>query len=357
MGRHGAWRLDVAAAIATVGRPHVAGQLRRPRRPAARRRSRQQAGLPDRTARCVDGHAAGQPLWPGQSIVGGLLGGLIGVEMAKKLSQQTRSTGDAMVWPWCWASASAAWVASSPVCMTTPTALRPRCLGAWTLAMASRATRLQLYEIGMLMLLGTALHHLRARLATTPGLAFKLFLSSYLGWRFVVEFLKPVPVAYPLGLSGHQWTCLFALLLYLFSYGATRARPWSKHDPAKSAPTSSTTPRSPSAPPACAGRGQDPGQGRQGLHGQVVPAHGTERVLVSDDADYYRLCREVYVKPPEMPARFATPMQYGCPTTAACAPTTCSTAACPSSRSATTAICAAPPAMPARPRAHHAPQL
>ncbi len=43
------------------------------------------------------------------------------------------------------------------------------------------------------------------------------------------------------------------------------------------------------------------------------PAHGTERVLVSDDADYYRLCREVYVKPPEMPARFATPMQYGCP--------------------------------------------
>lgn len=43
------------------------------------------------------------------------------------------------------------------------------------------------------------------------------------------------------------------------------------------------------------------------------PAHGTERVLVSDDADYYRLCREVYVKPPEMPARFATTMQYGCP--------------------------------------------
>lgn len=43
------------------------------------------------------------------------------------------------------------------------------------------------------------------------------------------------------------------------------------------------------------------------------PAHGTERVLVSDDADYYRLCREVFVKPPEMPQRFATPMQYGCP--------------------------------------------
>ncbi|MCK5926042.1 MAG: radical SAM protein [Methylococcales bacterium] len=43
------------------------------------------------------------------------------------------------------------------------------------------------------------------------------------------------------------------------------------------------------------------------------PAHNTERVLISDDADYYRLCREVYIKPPEMPDRFNTKMEYGCP--------------------------------------------
>ncbi|MFZ2727745.1 MAG: radical SAM protein [Methylococcaceae bacterium] len=42
-------------------------------------------------------------------------------------------------------------------------------------------------------------------------------------------------------------------------------------------------------------------------------AHGTERVLISDDADYYRLCREVYIKPPELPQKFNTPMRYGCP--------------------------------------------
>ncbi|MFB9243366.1 radical SAM protein [Massilia antarctica] len=42
-------------------------------------------------------------------------------------------------------------------------------------------------------------------------------------------------------------------------------------------------------------------------------AHGAERVLVSDDVDYYRLCREVFVKHPEMPQTFNTPMQYGCP--------------------------------------------
>ncbi|HKR63292.1 MAG TPA: radical SAM protein [Thermoanaerobaculia bacterium] len=41
--------------------------------------------------------------------------------------------------------------------------------------------------------------------------------------------------------------------------------------------------------------------------------HGSERVLISDDVDYYRQCREVYIKPPEMPRRRNTPIQYGCP--------------------------------------------
>ena len=43
------------------------------------------------------------------------------------------------------------------------------------------------------------------------------------------------------------------------------------------------------------------------------PVHGAERVLVSDDVAYYRQCREVFVKPPEMPRRFATEMRHGCP--------------------------------------------
>ncbi|WP_374480645.1 radical SAM protein [Zoogloea sp.] len=43
------------------------------------------------------------------------------------------------------------------------------------------------------------------------------------------------------------------------------------------------------------------------------PAHGIERVLVADDAAYYRLGREVYVKAPEMPENFSTRMEFGCP--------------------------------------------
>ena len=41
------------------------------------------------------------------------------------------------------------------------------------------------------------------------------------------------------------------------------------------------------------------------------PQHGTERVLISDDEAYYRLGREVFVKRPEMPQTFNTPMHYG----------------------------------------------
>src|SRR6202008_449047 len=43
------------------------------------------------------------------------------------------------------------------------------------------------------------------------------------------------------------------------------------------------------------------------------PEHGHERVLVADDVDYYRKCREVFVKPPEMPRVYNTPVKWGCP--------------------------------------------
>ena len=43
------------------------------------------------------------------------------------------------------------------------------------------------------------------------------------------------------------------------------------------------------------------------------PEHGLERVLMADDVDYYRRCREVFLKPPEMPDHYNTPVKYGCP--------------------------------------------
>src|SRR5436190_18891491 len=43
------------------------------------------------------------------------------------------------------------------------------------------------------------------------------------------------------------------------------------------------------------------------------PEHGYEKILMADDVDYYRRCREVFIKPPEMPRRFNTKVQWGCP--------------------------------------------
>ena len=43
------------------------------------------------------------------------------------------------------------------------------------------------------------------------------------------------------------------------------------------------------------------------------PEHGFERVLMADDVDYYKRSREVFIKPPEMPYAYNTPIKYGCP--------------------------------------------
>jgi phosphatidylglycerol:prolipoprotein diacylglycerol transferase len=153
----------------------------------------------------------GTLMFPGQSVVGGLLGGLIGVEIAKKLTGQTRSTGDAMVLPiavgLCIGRVGCFLAGLHDDTYGVPTSL------PWGVDLGDGIPRhpTQIYEIAIVATLGIALNH--ARFAT-PGLAFKLFLSAYLLWRFGVEFLKPVPVAWPLGLSGIQWTCLIALAIY-----------------------------------------------------------------------------------------------------------------------------------------------
>jgi uncharacterized radical SAM superfamily Fe-S cluster-containing enzyme len=43
------------------------------------------------------------------------------------------------------------------------------------------------------------------------------------------------------------------------------------------------------------------------------PQHGNEKVLIADDVDYYRRCREVFLKAPEMPVVYNTPVRWGCP--------------------------------------------
>ena len=151
----------------------------------------------------------------GQSLVGGLLGGLIGVEIAKKLADLRESTGDHFVFPLLLGI-----MIGRVGCFLA--GLHDDTYGLatglpWGVDFGDGLRRhpMPLYEIGFAGLLWLLLRKLQRRCAGEPGLLFKVFLASYLCWRLAVDALKPVPHAYWFGLSGIQWVCLIALIAYL----------------------------------------------------------------------------------------------------------------------------------------------
>ncbi|MEN3112220.1 prolipoprotein diacylglyceryl transferase [Uliginosibacterium paludis] len=154
-------------------------------------------------------------IWAGQSVVGGLLGGLLGTELAKWLTAQSRSTGDLFVGPFLLALAIGR-VGCFLAGLNDGTCGVATSL-PWGLDFGDGMPRhpAQLYEIAFVLLLWWGLARSRASLACVPGLQFKLMTSAYLLWRLLIDFLKPVPFAWWLDLSGIQWVCLAALAIYL----------------------------------------------------------------------------------------------------------------------------------------------
>jgi len=161
-------------------------------------------------------HSLDISVWSsGQSIVGGLLGGLIGVELSKKLAGISESTGDNFVLPLV-AGTAIGRIGCFLAGLHDGTFGNPTAL-PWGMdfgdGMALHPT--QLYDIVFVLLLGGLLLKLRPRFQAKPGLLFKLYLSGYLLWRLVVDAIKPVPYDYAFGFSGIQWICMLALLCYL----------------------------------------------------------------------------------------------------------------------------------------------
>jgi prolipoprotein diacylglyceryltransferase len=151
----------------------------------------------------------------GQSMVGGLLGGLVGVESVKKLWGIRRSTGDAFVFPLlmglmigrmgCFLAGLADGTYGLPTDLP------------WGVDFGDGTLRhpTQLYEIIFAAVLWLFLHPLQPTLAPQPGLLFKILLNSYLLWRLLIDELKPLPFDYGFSFSGIQITCAVALLIYL----------------------------------------------------------------------------------------------------------------------------------------------
>ncbi|MEI6545165.1 MAG: prolipoprotein diacylglyceryl transferase family protein, partial [Methylococcales bacterium] len=154
-------------------------------------------------------------LLQGQSIVGGLLGGLIGVEITKKIIGINYSTGGDFVLPLIVGTLIGR-IGCFLAGLHDGTFGLPTTL-PWGIDFGDGIFRhpTQLYDMLAVTVLGILLFLNRKWLAQVPGLSFKLYLSGYLLWRLLIDGLKPIPFAYWLGLSGIQWACVLSLFLYL----------------------------------------------------------------------------------------------------------------------------------------------
>lgn len=152
-------------------------------------------------------------LLQGKSIVGALLGGLLGVELCKKIVGINQSTGDAFVLPltvgMCIGRIGCYLAGLDDHTYGIATSL------PWGVDFGDGIARhpTQIYEI-IFLLVQYAWIHARRHAFTQSGDRFRAFMIGYLGFRLLAEFIKPVFYAYPGHLSGLQLLCVAGLLYY-----------------------------------------------------------------------------------------------------------------------------------------------
>lgn len=149
-----------------------------------------------------------------KTIVGGLLGGLIGVELSKALLGIKTSSGDLFCFP-----IILGMMLGRIGCFLT--GVHDGTHGSETtffLGMDLGDGKLRhptaLYEIFFLGALWIGLAQLRKRVDLANGALFRIFLAYYLLWRWCVEWIKPVERFSWVGMSAIQLACLLGLVYY-----------------------------------------------------------------------------------------------------------------------------------------------
>ena len=164
----------------------------------------------------------------GKTVVGALLGGVMGVELTKKLLGIYQSTGDVFVYPLIVGTA-----VGRIGCFLT--GLSDRTYGIattlpWGVDFGDGIPRhpTQLYEILFLVILMIFLC-IRSRYQRQEGDLFKFYMVAYLGFRFLFDFIKPD--FHPIwGMSAIQTACLGGLFYYcrsiypLFNFSQTKRK-------------------------------------------------------------------------------------------------------------------------------------
>jgi len=170
----------------------------------------------------------------GKTIMCGIVGGYFGVEIAKWTLDIHIKTGDTFAVPVAVAVAIgrlACFVGGC--CYGTPTNL------PWGVRFASAGDSLcrhptQLYEAAFHLTMAAALFAFQQR-GLFRGQLVKLYILSYLAYRFLTEFIRPEPRVL-FGLTGYQWAAIVLALLFVFLWWRDSRRVVLENDTATNMP-------------------------------------------------------------------------------------------------------------------------
>ncbi|RFS19026.1 diacylglyceryl transferase [Chitinophaga silvatica] len=148
-----------------------------------------------------------------KTIVGGLIGGLIGVELMKKVVKEKTSSGDLFVYPLIFAMIIGR-IGCFSMGVHEETYGIPSAL-PWAMDLGDGQLRhpVALYEIIYLLILWFILSLVSRKCNLENGAKFKLFMIGYLLFRLLLDFIKP-GYRYLFGLGSIQLACIAGLLYY-----------------------------------------------------------------------------------------------------------------------------------------------
>jgi len=152
-------------------------------------------------------------IYSNKTVVGGLLGGLWGVELVKKMIHEKKRSGDLFVFPLILAMIIGR-VGCFSMGIFEETYGLPSQL-PWAMDLGDGITRhpVCLYEILFLFVSWISLYRVKTSYALDEGALFKIFMICYLLFRFLLDFIKPGE-RYLFGMGTIQLACLVGLLYY-----------------------------------------------------------------------------------------------------------------------------------------------
>lgn len=152
-------------------------------------------------------------LFASKTLVGGLLGGLIGVETIKYIIGEKASSGDLFTYPLIFAIIIGRIGCFCNGIYESTYGNETGWITGMDLGDGKYRHPAALYEIAFLMLLWGLLKTAEMKTVFIGGCKFKSFMIGYLLFRFFLEFIKPHEIIYA-GFSIIQICCLGGLIYY-----------------------------------------------------------------------------------------------------------------------------------------------